>query len=402
MDKIFKKYVNKKFPEDIQKYFRHLSSSDHSKYTPYYQDRNSINHRTSIPLDILESNGHANLAFLKKSDIYFKNGLNILISLQYYSDNKSSPDEFNKYLIDNFNGKDNVSVRVHVTKNEDKNRLDEFIESEKWKRLEYIPGIFNGNGSLTKDAKGKYGIKKKFQGNQICDGHYILDISTGYHKDTDKHNTTNEYMFCPYVDYCNEKLIEYRKFKIFYIFLHFEDILEYVINEEELIEDRQIIGNYLKSIEFNNTNLYDNTLFYELSNGKQINLIENGIAKCPLLNKPLRCDRFRENNNHIQYCHNKAVCKKLLTIDEKQNCVNTANSPTNFFMGYQTGNSTQGDMTLEEYYIDLSERTMNLGLSVSNTIHQEAKEEIESLKNEIESLKNENKILKEGLTLNKL
>lgn len=414
VDSVFSKYINKKkkdeyigkLPKGVQRYYDHLCASDHGNYTPYYQDRNGINNRVLIPINVLEKNGLDNIEFVEsvEKNGLFKNGLNISISIQYFQDNINSNDKFKKYIIEHINSKGDVSVRLFIDNLTDKKKLDEIIQNNEWKPLDYIEGIFNKNGTLTKEVKKQYGLERKFHSNKIIDGHYIIDISTGHHKDSEKHNKKNIYMFCPYVDYCNENLIKQRKIKLLFIMLHFEDINNYV-DLIELSQDRKIIKDYLISTKFDYTNLFDNTMYYELSNGKRKYFIKDDIAICPLLNQPLRFDRYHAENNSIHYCHDKAVCSKLLTIDKSQNSILSANAPINFFLGYQKGNNTQGDMTLEEYYNDMSDRSMKLGLSIPNAIHQKKEEEhveeIEKLNGkhmeEIEKLKEENDKLKKRL-----
>jgi len=379
MNSKFTKHFNeikKSLPKDLVKYFNHFGCPQHKNMIPNWSDRGRIEDRVGIWYQDLKCNENC-MDYIKDCSSLFPNGLNIILTIDDFEECKKIKDEFHKYLLEQIGSKDILSVRIYITNPEDKKKI-----KKNWKELKYIDDIFNKKGgALKKESKSKYKINRKFQGNEILEGHIITNITMGLH--VNMHNKNTNKFFVPFVDYCNTTLMVYRLYKLLYIILHFEDISNY-INESKLNEYRSDFKDKLKSIEFDKTNLFDNTIKYKLSNNKFIILIHNGIARCPLTYDNLSIKNWKD----IQYCHDNAASLKQISIDKNQDCILTPNSPTNFYMGYKIGNRSQGEMNLEEYYKNLQNRLIKLGLAISIEESDKKDEEIDKLKKELNRLKN--------------
>lgn len=346
--------IKKKLPKSIQTKITNNNGKCGTK-GPLSTQRTKRTGRVTLPLNIVKKNGLTSIEQLKT----FYEGVVIVLENGDYFELINNTDEFSKYLIANIGGDDTVSsIIAFMSTNGDSGSAIALSWWEKFQpekiKNNYIP------------VKRKPDYKKKgnvTEGNDKWEGHYYVEISGGSNdkaKIIKSHEkiTPEFQLFIEYHDYANENVCTQIDATMIYYLLHAHDI-EIYIERKDVDKYISELEGYLKSIQYDDGNLYDTYLIKEECIRSSEKYGGKKVLYCPLTMNELSIKinfeyskKDEDDSYSINICHNEAVKKRKVIYDKSQQYILTAARPQNLFWGTKVGNMQQQDFTIDEYWND--------------------------------------------------
>lgn len=305
--------------------------------------RISQDSRILIPYTIITMN---NLS-IQNLDTYI-NGIVIDLPFQDYLhiQNKQYEElnEIEKYMLSNIGSNNNVSCILTITNSYSGGSytlqqllyiFKQHIQNNHWKPVKR-------NTDYTKDI---------YKGNEKWEGHYYYRICGGSNKIQEishPNESDKDYqIFTTYKSFMNgNKYIYDVKASLYYQLLYFEDIEEYIHNNDDLQQFRSFLYSHLQNSVYLEKNVID---WFDYN---KIFLVENNIVYSPTLIEPLRIDKIET----IQISHNEAIVKQKIYYDTNMKTIVSDYRPGNLFWDYKLGNMQQQDFTIVEFWKSIEDR----------------------------------------------